>query len=60
MENYKTEFGIITLYKNEVYIGSQFKNGNYWDIDTLNKIKDVIKHLFVFIYSYDRFNNFFF
>jgi hypothetical protein len=38
MENYNTEFGIITLYKNDFIIGNQFKNGNYWDIDTLNKL----------------------
>jgi FkbM family methyltransferase len=42
MENYKTKYGIITLYKNEVYIGSQFKNGNYLDIDTLNKLGEYI------------------
>ena len=37
METYNTEYGLITLYKNEVYIGDAFKKGTYWDINTLLK-----------------------
>lgn len=42
METYNTQYGLITLYKNEVYIGNQFKHGYYWDIDTLLKLKEYI------------------
>ena len=42
MENYKTNYGLITLYKNDVYIVSEFKNGSYWDIDTLKKLSPYI------------------
>jgi FkbM family methyltransferase len=42
MENYKTKFGIITLYKNDFIIGGEFKNGSYWDIDTLEKLRRYI------------------
>ena len=42
METYNTQFGMITLYKNETYIGNSFKNGIYWDIDTLFKLKEYI------------------
>jgi FkbM family methyltransferase len=41
-ETYKTDFGLITLYKNEVYIGNEFKRGSYWDIDTLLKMQEYI------------------
>ena len=34
METYDTNYGLITLYKNDVYIGGEFKKGRYWDIDT--------------------------
>jgi FkbM family methyltransferase len=37
-----TKYGKITLYNNEVYIGDQFKNGIYWDEDTLLKLKQYI------------------
>lgn len=42
METYKTNYGLITLYKNDVYIGGAFKNGSYWDIDTLLKLRQFI------------------
>jgi FkbM family methyltransferase len=42
METYDTKYGLITLYKNEVYIGNQFKHGYYWDIDTLLKLQKYI------------------
>lgn len=28
-ETYNTKYGLVTLYKNEVYIGSAFKQGGY-------------------------------
>ena len=42
METYKTNYGLITLYKNDVYIGNAFKNGKYWDINTLLKLRKYI------------------
>lgn len=42
METYNTKYGLITLYKNEYYIGNEFKRGNYWDIDTLLKLGEYI------------------
>jgi FkbM family methyltransferase len=42
MENYNTKYGLITLFQNEVYIGSEFKNGKYWDEDTLLKLRKYI------------------
>jgi FkbM family methyltransferase len=39
MDTYSTPYGRITLYKNEVYIGREFKQGKYWDIDTLQKLQ---------------------
>ena len=42
METYNTKYGLITLYKNDVYIGNVFKQGNYWDIDTLLKLSEYI------------------
>ena len=42
METYDTNYGLITLYKNDVYIGGEFKNGRYWDIDTLLKLSKYI------------------
>jgi FkbM family methyltransferase len=42
METYHTKYGLITLYKNEVYIGNEFKNGRYWDEDTLLKLRQYI------------------
>lgn len=42
MESYNTKFGIVTLYKNDFCIGGEFKNGSYWDIDTLTKLHQYI------------------
>ena len=42
MESYNTKYGIVTLYKNDLFIGGEFKNGSYWDIDTLTKLKEYI------------------
>ena len=42
METYNTKYGLITLYKNDVFIGRDFKNGGYWDIDTLLKLREYI------------------
>lgn len=42
METFDTKHGKITLYKNEAYIINSFKNGGYWDIGTLLKLKEYI------------------
>jgi len=42
METFKTDYGLITLYKNEAYIIRDFITGSYWDIDTLTKLKQYI------------------
>jgi FkbM family methyltransferase len=42
METYTTKYGLITLYKNEVYIGNIFNQGKYHDEDTLLKLKEYI------------------
>ena len=42
METYDTSFGWITLLRNEIYIGDTFRNGGYWDEDTLMKLKPYI------------------
>ena len=42
METYNTTYGLITLLKNERYIGNQFKAGQYWDEDTLLKLKKYV------------------
>jgi FkbM family methyltransferase len=42
METFNTNYGLITLYKNECYIGDSFKKDIYWDIDTLLKLKEYI------------------
>ena len=40
METYNTKYGKITLYaKNEKWIGAHFRIGNYWDEDSLLKLK---------------------
>lgn len=40
--NYKTKYGNINLYKNEIYIGDTFKNDKYWNEDTLILLKKYI------------------
>jgi len=42
MNTYNTNYGKITLYKNEFYIGESFKQNKYWDIDTLLKLRQFI------------------
>jgi len=42
METYETEYGKITLYKNDLYIGYEFRNGRYWDINTLLKLREYV------------------
>jgi len=42
MNTYNTKYGLITLYKNELCIGNSFKNGGYWDINTLMKVREYI------------------
>lgn len=42
MISFNTKYGIITLYQNERYIGEQFKNKEYWNIDTLLKLQKYI------------------
>lgn len=42
MKTYSTKYGLITLYKNECYIGKEFERGKYWDEDTLLKLKKYI------------------
>jgi FkbM family methyltransferase len=43
MDSYQTQYGVVTLYSNEVYIGGEFRNGQYWDESTLLKLKEYIK-----------------
>ena len=42
METFNTEYGLITLYKNEACISYDFKLGGYWDIDTMLKLQKYI------------------
>ena len=42
METFKTDYGKITLYKNETFIIQPFKNNSYWDIDNLLMLKKYI------------------
>lgn len=42
METYNTKYGLITLYKNEVYIGRDFRQNRYWDEDTLLMLRRYI------------------
>lgn len=42
MDTFETKYGRITLYKNELYIGNDFREGKYWDEDTLLKLKEYI------------------
>ena len=40
--NYRTKYGKITLYKNDIYIKGYFDTGKYWDEDTLLRLKKYI------------------
>ena len=42
METFTTSYGLITLYQNEAYIINDFRRGSYWDINTLNILKQYI------------------
>jgi FkbM family methyltransferase len=42
METFDTKYGKITLYKNEIYIGYEFRKGRYWDENTLLHLKKYI------------------
>jgi FkbM family methyltransferase len=42
MNTYNTKYGLVTLYKNEVFIGNDFKNGKYWDEESLLKLRKFI------------------
>lgn len=42
METFDTKYGLITLYKNEVFIGESFRRGLYWDEKALLKLKEFI------------------
>ena len=42
METFETKYGKVTLYCNDNGIGSSFKSGNYWDEETLLKLKTFI------------------
>lgn len=42
METFNTKYGLITLYKNDFVIANEFKNGSYWDENTLLKLKEYI------------------
>jgi len=42
METYNSDYGLITLYQNDVFIRGEFHNGRYWDIDTLLKLREYI------------------
>ena len=42
METFTTDYGLITLYKNETYIINAFKRGSYWDINSLLMLKQYI------------------
>lgn len=42
MDVYKTKYGLITIYANEVYIGSEFKQGRYWDEGALLQLRKFI------------------
>ena len=42
IEDFNTNYGKISLYNNEKYIIKPFKEGSYWDINTLLKLKKYI------------------
>ena len=42
MEIFNTKYGIITLYQNETFIIDSFKKGDYWDINNLTILKQVV------------------
>lgn len=42
METFITKYGTVTLFKNDIYLIREFKQGSYCDISTLTKLKDYI------------------
>lgn len=42
METHNTEYGLVTLYRNEVFIGNELRQGRYWELGTLLKLRDYI------------------
>ncbi len=42
MDTFNTPYGLVSLFKNETYIINDFKNGSYWDINTLKLLKQYI------------------
>ena len=42
IKTYQTEYGKVSIYDNETYISIPFKNGSYWEIDTLINLKNYI------------------
>lgn len=42
MNTFDTKYGKVSLLYNELYIGNVFKSGQYWDEDTLLKLKEYI------------------
>lgn len=42
IDTFDTNYGKVSLYSNENFIGNYFKNGHYWDGDTLFKLKKYI------------------
>jgi FkbM family methyltransferase len=42
IDTFNTNFGKVSLYSNEYFIGNYFKNGHYWDGDTLLKLQKYI------------------
>ena len=41
-DTFNTDYGLVTLYKNECYIGEVFKTGGYWDLNTLLLLQQYI------------------
>lgn len=42
METFDTKYGLITLYKNEIFIGEIFRRGLYWEEKAILKLKEFI------------------
>jgi FkbM family methyltransferase len=42
VQQFNTNYGLINLYNNDCFITGSFKQGNYWDEDTLLKLKAYI------------------
>ncbi len=42
LDTFNTEYGKVTLYKNDIYIGDSYKSGKYWDLDSLLALQQYI------------------